>query len=81
MNPKLNCYDFEIIRGDFLYYCPRRFEEIYENDILFIIDGNCYCLDCRRPSMLETSSFNLIKAGKTPTEKQLAEIIRKADLF
>lgn len=68
-------------REKFLYSCPRCCEPIFEHDILFIIDGKCYCLDCRRSPLFETKAFNIIGAQSTPSETQLIEIVKKAVLI
>lgn len=81
MSKKINNFGFDIPQGEFLYNCPRCCEPIHEHDILFIIDGKCYCLNCRRPSMCGTKAFNLIGAERTPTERELAEKLQRMDLI
>lgn len=78
---KVGFFDFSVPKGDFLYNCPRCCEPVHERDILFIIDGKCYCLDCRRPPMTDAKAFNMIGAEKVPTEKELAEKLQRVDLI
>jgi len=59
----------------FLYKCPHCGDEIYEGDVLFVMDGVCYCFECERPPLFEMSSFNVVYVENTPTPREFVSIL------
>ena len=71
--------DFQNPKAKKLFNCKQCKSPVRKGDVLFAIDGVCYCLDCKRPELSKAHSFNIFQAAKAPTVAQFLKMTLDAE--